>query len=199
MKKILFIIISISFILCFTACNKNKDIDLKKAISSVELSGNLVTLQSYYHNVAEVIKPAGTGITHLFEKDRKMWIEYTGTVKLGINLNDVEIKVKNDEINVYVPKAKIIGNPDILEKEFTEKSFIDSIDGFLNKNKITMDDSVGAMSTAQNKMIETVNNDSNLLNSAQKRAKNIIEETIYQITGVSDDVYIINWEYEDNI
>ena len=46
----------------------------------------MVTLETYYHNVAEVEKEAGSGITHWFEKDRKLWIEYTGIVKIGIDI-----------------------------------------------------------------------------------------------------------------
>ena len=196
MKKVIYVIISILFIMCLTGCDKNNVEKLEKNISKINLSGDLVTLETYYHNVAEVTKEAGSGITHWFEKDRKLWIEYTGIVKIGIDMSKVEIETKGDQITVFIPKAKIIGTPDVLDEEFSKESFIDSEDGLINKNKITVEDSTKAMEVAQKTMRENVKNDSQLLKTAQKRAKNLVEEYINQLSGMSNTLYSIKWEYE---
>ena len=203
MRKKIYIIIVILIVLCLVGFGlqfcKNDVEDLEKNVSKIELSGDLVTLETYYHNVAEVTKDAGTGIAHWFEKDRKLWIEYTGIVKVGIDLSKVKIDTNGDQITVFIPKAEIIGKPDVLDEEFSRESFIDSEDGLLNKNKITIEDSTKAIEVAQNTMQDSVRNNSQLLATAQKRARNLIEEYINQFSGISDTLYSIKWEYEDNI
>ena len=204
MKKVIYIIIIIIIliVLCLIVFrfdfSKNNIEDLQKNISKIELSGDLVTLETYYHNVAEVEKEAGSGIAHWFEKDRKLWIEYTGIVKIGIDMSRVRIETNGDQITVFIPKAEIIGKPDVLDEEFSRESFIDSQDGLLNRNKITIQDSTKAMEVAQNTMRDTVRNDSHLLSTAQKRARNLIEEYINQFSGISDSLYNVKWEYESN-
>lgn len=194
MKKIK-IILTIFFItLCLTGCNKGKIEDLKENISKIELTGNLVTYKAYYHNVAEYDKKAGTGITHIFEKDRKMFIEYTGTIKLGIDLSQVRIDVKGNEVNVFLPKAKIIGEPNVDKDDFKAENFIESKDG-INKNEITIEDASAAFDKAQQNMKDSASQDSELLSLAQQRAKVIIEENIRQFSKLKDNQYTISWEY----
>lgn len=204
MKKKIYIIILVLIVFCLVwlglglGLSKDDVEKLEKNVSKIELSGDLVTLETYYHNVAEVPKDAGTGIAHWFEKDRKLWIEYTGIVKVGINMSNVKIDTNGNQITVFIPKAEIIGEPDVLNEEFSRESFIDSEDGLINKNKITIEDATEAMDVAQNTMQESVKNDSQLLKTAQKRAKNLIEEYINQFSGMSDTLYSIKWEYEEN-
>ena len=101
MKKIVIIILLLS-LFSLTGCKKNDEKILAENIKKMHLTGNLVTYQAYYHNVVEYDKKAGTGITHLFEEDRKLFAEYTGTIKLGINLSKVKVKVSSNEINVFI-------------------------------------------------------------------------------------------------
>ena len=196
MKKI-YIIISILFLSFLTGCDKNNVENLEQNLSKMELSGNLVTLETYYHNVAELEKEAGSGILHWFEKDRKLWIEYTGTVKLGIDMSKVKINTKGNKIIVFIPKAEMIGEPDVLTEDFNENSFIYSEDGIINKNKITAEDAAKAMANAQKATAEKVQENTHSLKLAQMRAKNLIEEYINQFSGISKDSYTINWKYEE--
>lgn len=196
MKKI-YIIISILFLSFLTGCDKNNVENLEQNLSKMEFSGNLVTLETYYHNVAELEKEAGTGILHWFEKDRKLWIEYTGTVKLGIDMSKVKINTKGNKIIVFIPKAEMIGDPDVLSEDFNENSFIYSEDGIINKNKITAEDAAKAMAYAQKATAEKVQENTHSLKLAQMRAKNLIEEYINQFSGISKDAYTINWKYEE--
>ena len=196
MKKI-YIIISILFLSFLTGCDKNNVENLEQNLSKMELSGNLVTLETYYHNVAELEKEAGSGILHWFEKDRKLWIEYTGTVKLGIDMSKVKINTKGNKITVFIPKAEMIGEPGVLTEDFNENSFIYSEDGIINKNKITAEDAAKAMAYAQKATAEKVQENTHSLKLAQMRAKNLIEEYINQFSGISKDAYTINWKYEE--
>ncbi len=192
MKKGLIII---GIILCLTGC-QTKSFVLAENLKRIELTGNLVTYQAYYHNVIELTKERGSGITHLLEKDRKLFAEYTGTIKYGINLSRVIIDVKGNEINVFIPKATIIGEPNVDKDDFKSENFIESKDSWINANPITADDCLEAFDNAQSEMKLTASKDEELLAIAQQRAKIIIEENINQLSGLSASKYSINWEYE---
>ena len=194
MKKNTILTIIIVAILCLTGCNNSNVKSLNENIKKMELTGNLITHNAYYHNVVEYEKKAGTGITHLFEKNRKMFIEYTGTIKLGIDLTKVKVDVKGNEINVFIPKATIIGEPNVDKDDFEAKNFIESKEG-INKNPITVDDASEAFDKAQKNMKENASKDNELLSLAQKRAKVILEENIKEFSKLNDNEYTINWEY----
>lgn len=68
----------------------------------------------------------------------------------------------------------------------------------LNGNELTMVDSTKAVQTAQEEMIETVKKDTQLLRTAQLRAKNLIEERIAIFSEMDESEYIIEWTYEEN-
>ena len=94
MKKIWKIVVIVIAFLCITGCNKNNEKLIAENLEKIDLTGDLVTYEAYYHNVVEYEQEKGTGITHILEKDRKMFIEYTGTIKLGIDMSKVDVKVK---------------------------------------------------------------------------------------------------------
>ncbi len=195
MKKIIVINLLLISLFSLTGCKKDEEKILAENIKKMHLTGNLVTYQAYYHNVVEYDKKAGTGITHLFEEDRKLFAEYTGTIKLGINLSNVKVSVLGREINVFIPKASVIGSPNVDKDDFKEENFIESREG-INKNPITADDSAIAFDKAQAEMLESASRDEELLAKAQQRAKIIIEENIIQFSGLNQKDYSIDWEYE---
>lgn len=191
MKKVSKFIVILSMIIMLSACD-NKNETLSENIKKLELTGNLVTYEAYFHNVLETTKDSDS----IFKKDRKLFAEYTGTIKLGIDLSKVKIDVQGDTINVLIPKAKIIGEPNVDESDFKKEKFIESEDGFLIKNPITGDDISKAFDDAQNEMKKSAESDEQLLSTAQTRAKIIIEESINQFAGLSSNDYTINWEFE---
>lgn len=191
MKKVSKFIVILSMIIMLSACD-NKNETLSENIKKLELTGNLVTYEAYFHNVLETTKDSDS----IFKKDRKLFAEYTGTIKLGIDLSKVKIDVQGNTINVLIPKAKIIGEPNVDESDFKKEKFIESEDGFLIKNPITGDDISKAFDDAQNEMKKSAESDEQLLSTAQTRAKIIIEESINQFAGISSKDYTINWEFE---
>lgn len=191
MKKVSKYIVILSMIIMLSACD-NKNETLSENIKKLELTGNLVTYEAYFHNVLETTKDSDS----IFKKDRKLFAEYTGTIKLGIDLSKVKIDVQGNTINVLIPKAKIIGEPNVDENDFKKEKFIESEDGFLIKNPITGDDISKAFDDAQSEMKKSAESDEQLLSTAQTRAKIIIEESINQFAGLSSKDYTINWEFE---
>ena len=86
MKRLKGFVLIILTICLLTGCGKEKAEFAAEEIKQLNLSGNLVTYQAYYHNVLIHEKKSGTGIAHWLEKDRKLFAEYTGTIKYGIDL-----------------------------------------------------------------------------------------------------------------
>ena len=194
-KKVIYILLMTS-ILFLSGCGRSKSELTTENIKKLELTGNLVTYQAYYHNVIEYDKPVESGITHLLEKERKLFAEYTGTIKLGINLSKVKIEMNGNNINVFIPKAKIIGEPNVDKDDFNAKNFIESKDSLINSNPINADDSTAAFDKAQKEMKKVAMNDEELLSQAQQRAKILIEEKIIQLNGLNRNDLNISWEYE---
>ncbi|MBR2138680.1 MAG: DUF4230 domain-containing protein [Bacilli bacterium] len=195
-KKINLSIILIS-ILILTGCSNDKLSDLEKNLSNIELTGDLVVQKVYYHNVAEYTKEKDDGILHIFDTDRELWVEYTGTVELGIDLTKVKIETKGNKIEVFIPKTKIL-TPSIEQKGSDSFKIYDSKDGLLNSNNLTMTDSTKAVKEAQEEMLDTVKKDTQLLRTAQLRSKNLIEERISIFSEIDESEYVINWTYEEN-
>lgn len=102
-------------------------------ISQIRSICELATLECYYHNVAASTKEKGKGISHIGEKDREFWIEYSGVAKLGVNMSKVDMEVNGKDIVITIPKAELLGLSDYT---FSEDSYISEDDG-INKNPIT--------------------------------------------------------------
>jgi hypothetical protein len=195
MKKIILLITIIITSIILTGCDTNNTETLAENIKKLNLTGNLVTYEAYYHNVVEYEKEADKNILQVLKKDKKLFIEYSGTIKLGIDLSKVNIELNGKNIDVTIPKATIIGNANVDNNDFTANKFIQSEDGIL-ENKISADDSNKAFNKAQKEMVKAAKNDENLLAIAQKRAKLILEENINQLDSFSEKEYTINWIYE---
>lgn len=197
MKKKLIVIIPLIIMVVLVGIylfnRNNKVINKKPDLTQVRAICNLATLETYYHNVAKIEKSAGSGISHWFEKDRKLWIEYTGTAKIGIDMSKVNMQINEENITVTLPKAQLLS---IDIKEISEESYMYSNDSWINKNEFTPEEETEAINIAQNKMKTNVENNSQLLLNAQSRAKDLIEQYLIQIGEWTDINYEITWVFE---
>ena len=195
MKRLGLLIAVVFFIDMLSGCSgRPKSIAEEPDIMQIRSICNLATLECYYHNVAKSIKEAGSGISHWGEKDRKFWIEYTGSAKIGIDMSKVSMKIEGNNITVSMPNAKLLS---IDIEELTQDFYIISDDGW-NKNKITAEDQTAAINAAQAAMKKSVESNSALLLNAQNRAKNLIENYINKMGELSGVSYTIQWEYKDS-
>lgn len=183
-------VLMISGLMC--ACGKNGDQSAAQPdLLEIRSICDLATLECYFHNVAKSTKEKGEGITHLFEVDRTFWIEYTGSAKIGIDLSQVEMEVKDADIKVTLPAAKVLSYK---VEEINEDSYILSQDSMINKNKIAAEEQRAAVAQAQEEMKASVENNTVLLKNAQDRAKKLIENYITQLGEVSGVAYNIIWK-----
>ena len=153
--------------------------------------GDLMTLKCYYHNVAEYEKePDGLfqyGLLQVGKK--KFWVEYTGTVKIGIDINKVEIGTpdENGIVRVYVPEVdKFEANQDSssIQEPVYEKSWFTSI---------TTEEKTAALAAAQEKMLEAAKTDQSMIRRARENAKSIIEQYIINTGMALGQEYRVQW------
>lgn len=121
---------------------------------------------------------------------KRMWFEYTATVEIGINVNEISISGP-DENGVYtvtLPQAEVLTNPQIDEDSFSEPL---SERGWFTD--ITNEDRMEALREAQETVRETVNNDESLLFQARERAKDIIERFIVNYGETVGEEYSVRF------
>lgn len=158
---------------------------------AVDFSGvtkicELSTLKCYYHNVAELIDNKGKIFNYGF---KKLWLEYTGTIEVGIDANQVQVNNpdENNVVYVYVPNASIKSvNADA-------NSMSDPVSDTGLFTKITTDDQNTAFTQAQQEMLEKSEGDATILNRAKNNAKKLIESYIVNVGKQIGETYTVNW------
>lgn len=184
---LIIIILASGLYRCFF--KKHKTPDEQQIKSICELS----TLKCYYNNVVKITKDKGTGVTHVLEKDREMWIEYEGIAQIGIDMNEVSMKINKDTIEITMPSARIM-DISINKEKINEDSYTISQDGFLNKNKITAEEQQYAIVGAQEEMRKSVEENKTLFEQAEKKAQDLIENYINKLGEISGKKYSIEWK-----
>lgn len=196
MKRFFTIILCVFSLLSLASCSLSKEIyDVSISPAQIESICQLATLNCHYSNVAIGTQKKSTGIQHIGEKDRVFWIEYTGTAKIGVDLEKLDINIHGENIEIYMPAAEIISTT--VEKNKI-KDTISSPDSSWNENKIPADKQTEAINNAQNKMKETIKNDYSLLKSARDSAKLLVENYINSIGDLTGKEYKIVWLGVDN-
>lgn len=192
-KKIIIIVASIILIIGISFMCIPKKIDKKPELSQIRAICNLATLKTYYHNVAKLEKSK----EWVFQRERELWIEYTGIATIGIDMSGVEMNIENDKVVVTLPKAKLL-SIDIDEEKINKDSYFYSQDNaVLFKNQITEEEQTEAINQAQNEMKNNVEGNEQLLKMAQERAKDLIERYIKELGEFSKNTYNIEWNFKE--
>ena len=193
MKKVLVLFLVIVLLFTITACGKsdNKTIDMEPKVSQMKAICELAVMDCYYHNVAKYFQEdADNGFLGIGKKDKHFWIEYSGVVKLGIDVSLVKVEVSDNLITITIPEAKVLGCK-VDSATLTKDSFI------VDKNSatVTAEDEIKAFSDAQKQLEETATNDKALLANAQQRAMELLEDYVLNIGNTVGKEYTIKWVY----
>lgn len=161
----------------------------------------LATLECYYHNVAKSTKEAGSGFEHMGEKNRKFWIEYNATAKIGIDFNQVKMSVDetNGEIYIILPQATVLGEVNVDSSSYNMNSYIEEPDSSFNKNEIDSADITQAIDNSLAELQERIMSDNVLMSRARQRAQDLIENYINELAELSGVDYHITWEYAEQV
>ena len=180
------ILITLLSINCLFGCGSQKQ---KPDFSSIKSVCELSTLKCYYHNVATYEKNAH-GLLKVFGSGyKKIWIEYSGIVNLGIDINKVDISETdtNNVITIKIPDAEVQStslDKSTLSEPLTDKGVF---------TKITTEEKTEALSSAQQNMKETAQKDTSLLAQAKEHAKLILQGYINNLGEEFNDEYTIKW------
>lgn len=168
----------------------------KEQEDKVDFSGitkicELSTLRCYYHDTAELRKdPAALFKFGWFKYGyKKLFMEYTGIIEVGIDVDQVEVNQpdKNNVVYVYVPDARITS------VDADEDSMSDPISDTGVFTKITSEDQNEAFQQAQSDMKEKASADTTILNRAKNNAKKLIEEYIINVGKLIGEEYTVEW------
>lgn len=161
---------------------------LQPDVSQMQAICELSVMDCYYHNVAKFYDEDAEKFL-FWSKDKEFWIEYSGIVRLGIDVSQVNIQVEGDTVTVSLPEAKVLGC-EVDSKSLSKDSYIVA-DG---SAKITADDQTEAFAAAQEDMEKTAAADITLLTMARDRARQLLEDYIRNVSEAADHPYTIVWE-----
>lgn len=169
----------------------NEEIVNKAEFSDISAICELATVRSFYHNVAELEKFPDGLYKYGYGKFgyKKLWLEYSGTVELGIDVNRVTISEpdENGVVSVYVPKAEILNvyfNKDSMQIPISETGVL---------TKITTEDEADAFSEAQKNMEEKTAEDDSLFSQAENRAHQLIKAYVLNTGKELGVEYKVKW------
>lgn len=192
MKKIIALSLILIVLLSCVGCGKQEDKkNMEPQVSQMKAICELAVMDCYYHNVAKYLEEGVEG-SLWWKKDKHFWVEYSGVVKLGIDVSLVNIEVTDTQITITLPEAKVLGCK-VDSASLNKDSFI------IDKDSVEpgADDEVKAFELAQAKLEEMASNDKTLLASAQQRAQALLEDYIYNIGNAVGKNYSIKWVYLD--
>lgn len=187
-KRPIVVAIILVLMISITACNKGNS-EMEPKLSQVKSICELAVIDCYFHNVAKFTEKDAAGILW-WKKDKKFWIEYSGKVRIGVDLSLVQVDVKENTVTVTLPEPRVLSatvDPDSLTKD----SYIIDIDSA----KVTAEDEIKAFEVAQKQLVEHAENDILLFANAQERVQTLIEDYIKNIGEAIGTAYEIEWKY----
>lgn len=184
------------FVLVFSliGCDKKQENNLAKDtvglnVSQMQSVCELAALKCYYHNTAKFDSEKEV---LFWNTNKKLWVEYSGIVKVGIDFSKLKMNVTNDIVTITIPEAKVL-SCEVDESSLSEDSFYTEKKG-LGGGKIDADDSTNAFKAAQDGMLETAKKDESLLLQAKIRAQTLLENYVKNVGDAIGVDYKVKWE-----
>lgn len=190
MRKFVIVSLILLAALCSSCGNaKKQTIVMEPQVSEMKSICELATMECYYHNVARYKEEDAEGIL-FWKKDKHFWIEYAGVVTIGIDASLIELEVRDEQVTITMPPARVLGCK-VDENTLSEESFI------IDKKSADIDaqDQTAAFQAAQNNMEKSASEDAALLSNAQKRAQKLLEDYVNNIGNIIGKQYKIKWIY----
>ena len=188
MKRIV-VIVALMVICLFSGCTKQTEAS-EPDITQMKAICEFAVMDCYYHNVAKFSQEnAKKNFLGIGAKDKLVWLEYEGVVTLGVDASELNMDISDSTITISMPDAKVI-EARVQKESITNESFV--IDKTSAKIEVT--DIKLAVAEAQNDMREKAESDTAMLESAQLRAKTLLENYIVEIGEAIGVEYTIQWE-----
>ncbi len=153
----------------------------------------LASLECYYHNVSNWNQDAYGILAFAGYGEKKIWIEYDGIVRVGINAGKVKISSpdKDNVITVTIPEATV------LDKDLDESSIKEIVSDrtvlFFLTDTVNTEDKMKALAAAQDDMELSAASNDMILGEALERAKRIIERNIITLGETAGKQYKVRF------
>ena len=179
----------------FSACGKKEEAP-KEDLSLTQMKSicELATLKCYYHNVAKITKEKDV---LWWDTTAELWIEYSGIVKLGVDITNLDMQVDGNQVTITMPKAKVL-SCQVDQTSLDKDSYYTNREG-LGAEKINADDQTEAIKTAQENMLENVQSDESLLQQAQNRAQDLLEQYVKNVGDAMGKTYEVSFVTADGV
>lgn len=173
----------------FSACGKKEETP-KEDLSLTQMKSicELATLKCYYHNVAKITKEKNV---LWWDTTAELWIEYSGIVKLGVDITNLDMQVNQNQVTITMPKAEVL-SCQVDQTSLDKDSYYTNREG-LGAEKINADDQTEAIKTAQENMLENVRSDESLLQQAQNRAQELLEQYVKNVGNAMGKTYEVSF------
>ncbi|MDE7434749.1 MAG: DUF4230 domain-containing protein [Lachnospiraceae bacterium] len=194
-KRLFSVVLAAVFALSLIGCNEKgnqgqSDRDpVNLNLTQMQSVCELATLECYYHNTAKLESEKEV---LWWSTSKKLWIEYSGTVKVGIDISKLDMHVKDNIVTIAMPDAKIL-SCQIDDSSLSEDSFYSETRG-LGSGKVDAEDQTRAFQAAQEGMLATVQEDELLLHQAKVRAQTLLEKYVKYIGDAIGIEYEIHWK-----
>ena len=185
MTRISKLIMAAGLLVTFAGCSTPKTAEFGEVKNICELA----TMKCYFHNVAKVDQKGEGIFAWTSYGNKKIWMEYTTQVELGIDASQVSIE-KPDAKNVVkitVPSAKILTtytDPDSFEDPLVEAGFLTTV---------TAADKTTVFNQGQSELENDINANTQLMEQAKDRAKAVIQGYVENVGRQLGQTYTIEW------
>ena len=182
-RQLLILVLVIDIVLCAAfvltnVLNKPKSAERTVSESNIKRICELATLECYYHNVSNWTQDPYGVLAFAGYGEKKIWIEYDGMVRVGINAGGIKVSDpdENNIITVTIPVAAVL-DKDLDETTIREITSDKTVLGVFT-DQVNTEDIRQALSGAQADMVESASKNEMVLGEARERAKKIIERNI---------------------
>lgn len=186
LKKRLMLAMMVLGIALLSGCSPSqKSADFQQLRTICELA----SLKCFYHNIAETeFSGFFIGIGY-----KKIWIEYSGIVKIGIDASKVSLinPDENGVVQITIPKAEVLGI------DFDEESIKEYAESNLPFYGFSTTEKLRAISDAQSDMLQKTSTNNLLLLQGQERAKKVLEQYVKNAGEAIGKSYSVKWIYSD--
>ena len=179
-----------ALLLLTTACGKVEEPVLPvPQEEQVKAICQLAVLECDYHNLAKFEKQDAEKILWM-TKDKRFWVEYSATVVLGIDVNQVSMELQDDVVKVTLPKAQVL-NCSVNGDSLSPDSYI------VDKESapVTAEDEVRAFKDAQDSLQQTVEADGDMLDLAQTRVEDLLRNYVNSLAKATGTEYQVEFHY----
>lgn len=186
---VLFCVLMLAFCGCGAKEEELQEPEAEISISEMRAVCELATLKCYYHNTAKLDSEKKV---LFWNTSKKLWIEYAGVAKLGVDVGKVDMQVDGEVVKITMPDAQVI-SCEVDETSLSEDNFYSETTG-LGSGKVGAEEQTAAFEAAQQEMRAEVEKDEALLQQAQERAKILLENYVKNVGDALGVAYEVQWE-----